>query len=87
MISKLCSTLFVLETITVPSRIDAAFQRPEILNHQARKVERVVPNALTLGPLSSAWGQANPPLDCSAFLISDSFIAPTARSLPCQTAA
>jgi len=39
-----------------------------ILNHEASKVERVVPKRVELGPLPSAWGQADPPVDFLAFL-------------------
>jgi len=41
----------------------------EILNHEDGKVERVVPQRVELGPLPSAWGQADPPLDFPAFLL------------------
>ncbi len=41
----------------------------EILNQEVRKVERVVPQRVELGPLPSALGQVDPPLDFPAFLL------------------
>lgn len=57
---------------TIPSRIDAAFQRsnPRSRDFESGSQEDGTrrPQRVEVGPLPSAWGQADPPLDFPAFL-------------------